>query len=221
MITLRCIKSDAVSYIHASIHEHRRETVVIFIRPCRIIKEIHAFIGVVLVEAFMKIAEGHTVFHNMRTNRLRESCAAARTAASEFESIAIAYWLAVSCITCMICPAAINYNWMVYHIQIPVVIRVCPCTTTVKLRTWTWKQFTCESIGITAVVCTVICPEVCIIICIAINNYISSAELISRIEFRFACRQILCLLNGKILIHAYLQTSIVVVAEYALLYYII
>ena len=50
---------------HTAIREHRREAIVELVAPCRTVKDVHSFAGIVLVEAFMQVTEGDAVGYDM------------------------------------------------------------------------------------------------------------------------------------------------------------
>ena len=115
----------------------------------------------------------------------------------------------------MISPAIVNDHRMIDHVEIPVVITVGPSATTMEFRTRAGKQLTGKTIGI-AVVRTVIAATVIIVIGVTINDHVTATELVPGIELWRSRWQRLGLLDTEILIHAYLQTCIVIVMENAL-----
>ena len=116
----------------------------------------------------------------------------------------------------MISPAIVNDHRMIDHVEIPVVITVGPGATTMEFRTRAGKQLTGKTIGIATVVRTVIAATVVIVIGVAINDHVTATELVPRIELWRSRWQRLGFLDTEILIHAYLQTRIVIVMENAL-----
>ena len=59
--------TDAVVDVHRAILELRRETVVELIAPCHTVEDVHALVGIVLVEALVQVLERDTVGYHVCT----------------------------------------------------------------------------------------------------------------------------------------------------------
>ena len=113
----------------------------------------------------------------------------------------------------MVSPAGINDDRMVDHIEIPVVIAVSPCPTTMKLRSRTGEELTGKAVGITTIIGTVVASQITIVVRVAVDDLIISAELIVRVELRRSGRQRLRLLDVEVFVHTYLESCVVVVVK--------
>ena len=165
MIESARFESDTVTDIHTSVFEYCRETIVVIIVPCYIIKKVHTLVGIVLVKSFLGVGERYTVAHHMCPGRLVECGTACRTSSAELESIAVAGRFCTVAVNSGIPCITIVYQYrMVHHVEVPVVIAVVPCTASVKFGARSREQFARESVGITAVIRACECHGIIIIV---------------------------------------------------------
>ena len=166
----------------------------------------------------MQVAESHAVGHDMGTHRLVEGGATGTATTAEFEAVAVLALAAILQITCVPGPTMVDDHRVVHHVKVPVVVAVGPGATAVELSAGAGEELAGKAVGIAAVVAAVIAAQVGVLVGVAVDDLVAATVGIVRIVLRLSADgQRLRLLNGKVLVHAYLQTGIVVPTEHAAL----
>ena len=212
----------AVVYVHHAVLEHRWEAIVVLIAPCHTVEDVHALVGVVLVEALVQVLKGHAVGHHVGTRRLVEGSTSGRASASQLETVAVLALRAVLLVAGMPRPAVVDNHGVVDHVEVPVVVGVCPCAASVELSARTGEQLACKAVGVAMVVGAAVSHCVVVLIRVAVDYLVIAAVGIAGVELWLpADWERLGFLNGEIFEHAYLQACVVVPAEHAALYNIV
>ncbi len=172
MIQCCGFETDIVTHVHGSVRYDGRETIVVSTSPGYIIKQIHGFIGVVLVETLVGVVERNVVGNHVRSYRLCKGSTSGRTSTTEFKAIAITPRRTVGIFSSVPHPAVIDYDRVINHIQIPVVVGVIPCTAAMKLGSGPRKQFGSKTIGIASIIRTTERSAVVVVPCITIDHLI-------------------------------------------------
>ena len=204
--------------VHKTILEDCRETVVVLVAPSCTVEDVHTLICVVLVEALVQVVEADAVGHHVCTGRLVEGSTTCCTTATELEAVTVDTLYhtttGIGIVTCMVCPAVVDYYRVICHVEVPVVVGVIPCTASVELCARTREQFNSKTVGVATVVRSTVCLGVSVLVRVAVDDLVVTAVRVVRVELRStADRERLCLLNREVLEHTNLQTSVVVVAE--------